>query len=83
VGLREDHRQTAASGSRPSYSGGLSEREVEVLRLVAAGRSNQQIADTLVISPNTVLRHISNIFRKTGAANRVEAASYASRHGLL
>jgi LuxR family maltose regulon positive regulatory protein len=61
----------------------LSAREVEVLRLVAAGKSNQQIADALVISPNTVLRHISHIFRKTGAANRVEAASFASRLGLL
>jgi DNA-binding CsgD family transcriptional regulator/pimeloyl-ACP methyl ester carboxylesterase len=60
----------------------LSSREVEVLRLVAAGKSNQQIADDLVISPNTVGRHVSNIFDKVGAANRVEAAAYAQRHGL-
>jgi len=53
-----------------------------VLRLVAAGRSNQQIADALVISLNTVARHVSNIFDKTGAANRTEAADYATRHGL-
>jgi DNA-binding NarL/FixJ family response regulator len=53
-----------------------------VLRLVAAGKSNQQIADALVISPNTVVRHVSNIFAKTGVANRAEAASFATRHGL-
>ncbi len=62
---------------------GLSLREVEVLRLVAAGRSNQQIADELVISLNTMARHVSNIFDKTGCANRAEAASYAHRHELV
>jgi DNA-binding NarL/FixJ family response regulator len=61
---------------------GLSEREVEVLRLVAAGRSNQQIADELVISQNTVIRHVSNIFAKTGAANRAQATAYAKDHGI-
>jgi DNA-binding CsgD family transcriptional regulator/pimeloyl-ACP methyl ester carboxylesterase len=61
---------------------GLSVREVEVLRLLARGKSNAQIADELVISPNTVNRHVSNIYAKTGAANRAEAASYATRNGL-
>jgi DNA-binding CsgD family transcriptional regulator/pimeloyl-ACP methyl ester carboxylesterase len=61
---------------------GLSAREIEVLQLVAAGRSNPQIADELVISLNTVQRHVSNILAKTGLANRTEAASYATRHGL-
>ena len=60
----------------------LSIREIEVLRLLAAGRSNQQIADELVISLNTVRRHVSNIFDKTGVANRAEAATYAARKGL-
>jgi pimeloyl-ACP methyl ester carboxylesterase/DNA-binding CsgD family transcriptional regulator len=60
----------------------LSAREIEVLRLVAAGRSNPQIADELVLSINTVQRHVSNILDKTGLANRTEAASYAMRHGL-
>jgi DNA-binding NarL/FixJ family response regulator len=60
----------------------LSSREAEVLRLLAAGRSNQQIADELVISLNTVRRHVSNIFDKTGAANRAQAAVYAKDHGL-
>jgi DNA-binding CsgD family transcriptional regulator/pimeloyl-ACP methyl ester carboxylesterase len=61
----------------------LSPRETEVLHLLAAGRSNQQIADELVISLNTVNRHVSNIYAKTGAANRAEAASYATRRGLV
>jgi DNA-binding CsgD family transcriptional regulator/pimeloyl-ACP methyl ester carboxylesterase len=61
----------------------LSAREVEVLRLIAAGRTNQQIADELVISLNTVTHHVSNIFNKSGSANRTEAAAYAHRSGLL
>jgi DNA-binding CsgD family transcriptional regulator len=69
--------------ARPAYPDGLSEREVEVLRLLAAGRTNQQIADQLCISPHTVARHVSNIFDKTAAANRADAASYANRHGLM
>jgi DNA-binding NarL/FixJ family response regulator len=64
-------------------NGRLSAREVQVLRLVAAGRSNQQIADELVISVNTVTHHVANILNKTGAANRAEATSYAHRHGLM
>jgi DNA-binding NarL/FixJ family response regulator len=71
------------AGSSPFQApDGLSQREVEVLRLVAAGRSNQQIADDLVISLNTVRRHVSNIFGKAGVANRVEATTYARDHGL-
>jgi DNA-binding NarL/FixJ family response regulator len=66
----------------PQSDSRLSSREVEVLRLVAAGKSNAQIADELVISQNTVIRHVSNIFAKIGAENRTEAASYAHRHGL-
>ena len=62
---------------------GLSERELEVLRLVAAGRSNQQIAEALVISPRTVARHMSNIFVKLGVASRTEAARFAFDRGLL
>jgi DNA-binding CsgD family transcriptional regulator/pimeloyl-ACP methyl ester carboxylesterase len=69
-------------GDQTSLQAGLSSREIEVLRLVAAGRSNPQIADELVISLNTVQRHVSNILAKTGLSNRTEAASYATRHGL-
>jgi class 3 adenylate cyclase len=69
--------------SARAYAGGLTKREGEVLRLIAAGRTNRDIADELVISLNTVARHVSNIFAKTGVANRAEAATYASRHGLV
>jgi DNA-binding CsgD family transcriptional regulator/pimeloyl-ACP methyl ester carboxylesterase len=71
-----------AQPSDSPSSDGLSAREIEVLRLVAAGKSNAQIADELVISQNTVIRHVSNIFAKTGAANRAQAAIYARDHGL-
>jgi DNA-binding NarL/FixJ family response regulator len=66
----------------PTVPDGLSAREVEVLRLVAAGKSNPQIAEELVLSINTVQRHVSNILAKTGLANRAEAAAYAAKHGL-
>jgi DNA-binding CsgD family transcriptional regulator len=78
--LRE--KQASMPQGRPEHPAGLSEREVEVLRLIAAGRSNPEIAQELFISRNTVLRHVSNIFSKTGVANRAEAAAYATRHGL-
>jgi DNA-binding CsgD family transcriptional regulator/pimeloyl-ACP methyl ester carboxylesterase len=71
-----------ASGVEASPPAGLSRREVEVLRLVAAGRSNREIGEDLTISINTVDRHISNILTKIGATNRAEAASFAVRHRL-
>ena len=71
-----------AAPAAPAWPAGLTGREVEVLRLIAAGHSNRAIAQALFISPNTVLRHISNIFTKTGVANRAEAAAYATRQGL-
>ena len=71
-----------AAPAGPAWPAGLTGREVEVLRLIAAGHSNRAIAQALYISPNTVLRHVSNIFTKTGVANRAQAAAYATRHGL-
>jgi len=68
---------------RPTYPEGLSAREVEVLRLVAAGLTNQRIAETLALSQHTVVRHISHIFRKAGVDNRAGAAAFALRRGLL
>ena len=62
--------------------GGLTEREIEVLRLVAAGRSNHEIADVLVLSQKTVERHLSNIFTKLDVPSRTAAAAYAHEHGL-
>jgi DNA-binding CsgD family transcriptional regulator/tetratricopeptide (TPR) repeat protein len=62
---------------------GLTAREVEVLRLVAEGRSNRQVAEALFISAKTASVHVSNILAKLGVASRVEAASVAHRLGLL
>ena len=66
----------------PAWPPGLTGREVEVLRLIAAGHSNRAIAQALYISPNTVLHHVSSIFVKLGVANRAEAAACAIRQGL-
>jgi DNA-binding NarL/FixJ family response regulator len=65
-----------------SFPDRLSGREVEVLRLVAAGKTNQQIADALILSTKTVARHLSNIFDKIGAENRAAATAYAYQRGL-
>jgi NarL family two-component system response regulator LiaR len=60
----------------------LTEREVEVLKLVAQGLSNQAIADKLIVSERTVRTHISNILSKLHLANRTQVALYALRQGL-
>jgi DNA-binding NarL/FixJ family response regulator len=62
---------------------GLSPRELEVVRLVAAGRSNQAIAAELVLSEKTVARHLSNIFGKLGVSSRTAAAAFAYENGLI
>ena len=74
---------TVRPGSAPVYPDGLSQREVEVLRLIALGRSNPEIAQELFISSNTVAHHVTNILNKTSSANRTEAATYAAQHGIL
>ena len=66
----------------PTYPDGLTQREVEVLRLVAAGKSNPEIGKELFNSPRTVTTHVSNILNKINAANRAEATGYAVREGL-
>ena len=66
----------------PTYPGGLTQREVEVIRLVAAGKTDREIAEELVISVNTVGNHVRSILNKTNSANRTEAATYATRRGL-
>jgi pimeloyl-ACP methyl ester carboxylesterase/DNA-binding CsgD family transcriptional regulator len=62
---------------------GLTEREVEVLRLVASGESNLEIAEALVLSVRTVERHITNIYNKIGARGKADATAYAFRNSLL
>ena len=76
-------RLAATGHARMALSAGLSAREVEVLRLIAVGKSNREIAERLVISVNTVFQHVRSILNKTGCANRTEAAAYALRHGLV
>ncbi|MDQ4052432.1 MAG: response regulator transcription factor, partial [Actinomycetota bacterium] len=61
---------------------GLTTREAEVLRLVASGKSNSQIAAELVLSEKTVARHLSNIFAKLDVSSRTAAAAYAFEHHL-
>jgi len=75
-------------GVRPAEAvdqapGGMTAREVEVIRLLASGKSNKEIAEVLVLSPKTVARHLSNIFAKTGSATRSAATAYAYEHGLM
>jgi HD-GYP domain-containing protein (c-di-GMP phosphodiesterase class II) len=62
---------------------GLTAREIDVLRLVARGRSTREIADELVITPKTVRNHIEHIYTKIGATSRVAASLFAVQHGLL
>jgi ATP/maltotriose-dependent transcriptional regulator MalT len=73
----------AQQAKAPQYPSGLTEREVEVLRLVASGSSNAEIANKLVLSVRTVERHISNIYSKTKTHGRAEATAFAFTHGLI
>jgi DNA-binding CsgD family transcriptional regulator/pimeloyl-ACP methyl ester carboxylesterase len=76
---------TGAAGAvagRSAPPDGLSRRELEVLRLVAAGESNSQIARRLGLSIHTVERHVANLYRKIGARGRADATAYALRNGL-
>lgn len=74
---------SAAERRRRAWPCGLSEREVEVLRLVAVGKSNQEAALVLGISPKTVKNHVANVYAKIGVYSRAGAALFASEQGLL
>jgi DNA-binding NarL/FixJ family response regulator len=82
LGAGFDARMLARLRGGPESPGGLTAREAEVLTYVAAGRSNRDIAASLVISEKTVARHLSNIFTKISVSSRTEAAAYAYTHGL-
>jgi NarL family two-component system response regulator LiaR len=75
-------RELQRSSDLPPTEEPLTEREMEVLKLVAQGLSNQEIAETLVIGERTVRTHVSNILAKLHLANRTQAALYALREGL-
>jgi DNA-binding NarL/FixJ family response regulator len=66
-----------------SYPASLSAREVEVLRLVARGLTNAQVAKEAYVSPRTVNAHMGSVYHKIGSNTRAEAARFASEHGLL
>jgi DNA-binding CsgD family transcriptional regulator len=71
------------SRSTTSYPAGLSAREAEVLKLVAKGLTNSQIANELFISPRTVDGHLNSIYRKVGVSSRAAATRFAAEHNLL
>ena len=76
--LPEARMDASGLGTR----GSLTARELEVLQLLASGRSNREIADELVLSVRTVERHINNLYAKIGARGKADATAYAFRHGL-
>jgi DNA-binding NarL/FixJ family response regulator len=80
---RLSHPHLAAQSATQSLAEPISEREIEVLRLLAAGASNQEIADQLIVALNTVKRHVSNIMGKLGAENRAQAVIKARQLGLV
>ena len=83
LGARPAERAVAELVDDREAPGGLSRREIEVLRLVAAGRSNPEIAAELVLSEKTVARHLSNMFAKLDVGSRTAAAAFAFEHHLV
>ncbi len=75
--------KSGISDLQSKISGPLSERELEVLRMIAAGLSNQEIADRLVVAPSTIKTHIKNLYNKLGVNSRVQAITRAQELGLL
>ncbi|HEX6331619.1 MAG TPA: HD domain-containing phosphohydrolase [Actinomycetota bacterium] len=71
------------AGARTGWPAGLSDREIEVIRLVARGLSNRALAEALVISPRTAEHHVQHIYGKLGVSTRAAAAMFAMEHGLL
>jgi ATP/maltotriose-dependent transcriptional regulator MalT len=82
LGARADVRRATAWLDRPPRPAGLTARELDVLRLLAAGKTNQQIAAELVISGHTAGRHVQNIYTKLGVSSRAAATAFAVEHHL-
>jgi DNA-binding NarL/FixJ family response regulator len=72
---------TRRPADRPAH--GLTTRELQILRMLATGKSNREIAAALVISDHTVRRHVQNTFAKLGVSSRAAATAFAFRHDLL
>ena len=83
LGAAPDLARRSIRSGQAERAAGLSARELEVLRLVAAGRSNREIAAALVISEHTVARHVQNIFAKLGVSSRTAATAFAYEHHLV
>jgi len=81
LGAKPDLARLGATSAADVH--GLSARELEVVRLVAAGRTNREIAAALVISEHTVARHLQNIYAKLGISSRAAATAYAFEHDLV
>ena len=75
--------EQATRPASAAYPAGLSPREVEVLRLVAEGLTNNQVADRLSLSPRTVDRHLNSVYTKLGVSSRSAATRFALEHRLV
>jgi DNA-binding NarL/FixJ family response regulator len=78
-----EFRRLSASASNGQALSALSEKEIEIIRLVASGMSNKEIAEQLAYSEKTVKNYLSTIFQKLGIRDRTQAAIFAMRHGLI
>jgi DNA-binding NarL/FixJ family response regulator len=83
IGLCQTLAPIESSKVKPRKAFDLTNRELDVLLLTAAGRSNHEIADELFIAVATVKRHLSNIYRKIGTRSRSAAAAFAHQNGLV
>lgn len=83
IGARLDARLAGSQHAEPDRPAGLTEREVEVLRLVAEGLTNNEVASRLFLSAKTVSRHLSNIFTKIDVTSRAAATAFAFEHDLV
>ena len=82
LGASLDSRLARGLTAVPMLPAGLTPREVEVLRKVASGQTNRDIAEKLFVSERTVARHLSNIFQKVGANSRTAATAFAFENGI-